>query len=150
MKNENMKLRDVMSRDVVRAAPEDSLHSAATKMRASDVGLLPVCEGDQVVGLITDRDITVRAVAEGLDPKHTKVSQVMSSNVVYCFEDEGMDEAVRKMKMNQIRRLPILARDKRLIGVVSLADLAAHGAKDAAADTFASLSEAAAHRGTPR
>jgi len=93
-------------------------------MKDLDVGPLPVCEGDRLVGMVTDRDITVRAVAEGCDSRTTTVRDVMTSDVVYCFENQDVEEAARLMKEHQVRRLIVLSRDKRLVGIVSLGDLA--------------------------
>jgi CBS domain-containing protein len=105
--------------------PSNSLQQAAQKMKTLDVGPLPVCgEHDRLVGMITDRDITVRAVAEACDPRTTTVKDVMTPDVVYCFDDQDMQEAAGLMKEHQIRRLVVLNRDKRLVGIVSLGDLA--------------------------
>ncbi len=120
-----MKLKEIMTREVEVVHPDDSLQAAARKMRMRDVGLLPVCEGDQLVGALSDRDITMRATAEGLDPKTTPVRELMTTAVVCCFEDQGVNEAARLMKDNRIRRLMVLNRDdRRLVGIVSLGDLA--------------------------
>lgn len=93
-------------------------------MRRLKVGPLPVCDGDRLIGILTDRDITVRAVAEGCDPKTTPVSKAMTSAIAYCFDDQDVQEAARIMEQCQIHRLPILNRDKRLVGMVLLGDLA--------------------------
>jgi CBS domain-containing protein len=94
-------------------------------MKDLDVGPLPVCgDSDRLVGMITDRDITVRGVAEGCDPRTTAVKEVMTPDVVYCFEDQDVQEAARLMQQHQIRGLVVLNRDKRLTGIVSLGDLA--------------------------
>jgi len=119
-----MQLREVMTKDVDIIHPDASVKEAAVRMRALDVGSLPVCDGDRLVGLVTDRDITVRATAEGRDPTKTKVRDAMTPEMVYCFEDQDVDEAARLMTEKQIRRLPVLNRDKRLVGIVSLGDLA--------------------------
>ena len=88
------------------------------------MGVLPVCNGDRLVGMLTDRDVTIRVVADGRDPKTTTVEQAMTRQVVYCFEDQDIEEAERVMEKHQIRRLPVLDRDKRIVGIVSLGDLA--------------------------
>jgi CBS domain-containing protein len=121
---ECMKIRDVMTRDVELIGPESTIQHAATKMAEADVGLLPVGEGDRLVGMITDRDIAVRGVANGKNPTKTKVRDVMTEQVLYCFEDDDADRAAESMSELQVRRMPVVDRDKRLIGVVSLADLA--------------------------
>jgi len=120
-----MWIRDIMTRDVECAWPDDTLQEAALKMKALDVGPLPVCDSDRVVGMLTDRDITIRAVAEGRDPKSTRVRDVMTPNVVSCSEDDPVEEAARLMQERQIRRLLVLDRNQRLVGIVSLGDLAA-------------------------
>jgi CBS domain-containing protein len=120
-----MQVKEVMTRGAECTRPSASLQEAARKMRDLDVGLLPVCgDNDRLVGMITDRDITVRAVAEGEDPKTTCVQDVMTPDIAYCFEDQDVTEATELMKKNQIRRLVVLNRDKRLVGIVSLGDLA--------------------------
>lgn len=119
-----MKVRDVMSHDVNVASPSDSLQHAAARMAELDVGVLPVGEGDKLVGVITDRDIAVRGVACACDPKATKVRDVMSAEVRYCFDDETVEHIAQNMADQQIRRLPVVNRDKRLVGIVSLGDLA--------------------------
>jgi CBS domain-containing protein len=102
------------------------LKDAATKMRELDVGMLPVRHDDRLVGMLTDRDITVRATAEGCDPKKTQVHEVMTPEVIYCFEDQDVADAAKLMQDKQIRRLPILNRQKRLGGILALADVAIH------------------------
>jgi CBS domain-containing protein len=119
-----MKLKDIMTEKVEVAGPDTSLYEAARKMRDLDVGALPVCDGERLVGMLTDRDLTVRAVAEGRDPKTAPVRESMSAELVYCFEDQSMQEAERLMQEKQIRRLPVLTREKQLAGIVSLGDLA--------------------------
>lgn len=121
-----MRVSDCMTRDVRMANPNETLRDAARLMAELDAGVLPVSDGDRLVGMITDRDICVRAVAQGKAPD-TKVSEIMSREVRYCFEDEESDAVLRNMGDIQVRRLPVLNRDKRLIGIVSLADLASVG-----------------------
>jgi CBS domain-containing protein len=119
-----MQLREIMTSDVQLTNPAMKLKDAAALMRDGDFGLLPVGENDRLVGTITDRDITVRAVAEGKDPNTATVREAMSEGIRYCFEDQEVDEAAELMSGEQIRRLPVLNRDKRLVGIVALADLA--------------------------
>src|SRR5437764_4004303 len=97
-------------------APEASIYEAAEKMRHLDVGPLPVCDGERLVGMLTDRDITVWAVAAGRDPLMTPVREVMTPEVVYGFDDQEVHEAARLMEQHQIRRLPVVNRQKRLVG----------------------------------
>jgi CBS domain-containing protein len=119
-----MLVSDVMTGATECTYPDASLQEAAERMKELDVGSLPVCEKDGLVGMVTDRDITVRAIAEGLDPWTGRVRDVMTPGVIYCFEDQEVQEAARLMKENQVRRLIVLNRDKRLVGIVSLGDLA--------------------------
>jgi CBS domain-containing protein len=112
-----------MTHDVRLAGPDESIRDAARMMAEQDVGALPVGENDRLVGMITDRDITLRGVAKGKGPD-AKVCDVMTQQICYCFEDEELDQVSRNMADIQIRRLPVLNRDKRLVGIVSLGDLA--------------------------
>jgi CBS domain-containing protein len=121
-----MELREIMTRDVEVVSSDASLKDAASKMKSLDVGLIPVCDGDRLQGMLSDRDITIRATAEGRDPKTTKVSEVMSTDLAYCLEEQEVEEAVSLMEARQIRRVPILDQDKRLVGIVSLGDIAVH------------------------
>ncbi len=119
-----MQVRDVMSRDVQVTQPHATLREAADMMKRLDVGPLPVCDGDRLVGIITDRDITVRAVAEGQDCFEGRVRNVMSTDLAYCYEDDDITVATRLMREKQVRRLPVLNRDKRLAGILTLGDVA--------------------------
>lgn len=139
-----MRISEIMTRDP-KVIPFDCiLKDAALKMRELDVGMLPISKDDRLVGMLTDRDITVRATAEGCDPTKTKVSDVMTPEVLYCFEDQDVSEAAKIMQGKQIRRLPILNRDKRLIGVVSVGDVAVHSGKQKiVSETIKGISEPA-------
>ena len=120
-----MKLKDIMTSEVEVIRPDDTLRTAAQIMRNRDIGFLPVCDGERLVGALSDRDITVQAIAEGLDPKNTRVRDIVHSRVIWSFDDENVTSAVKKMKENQVRRLIVIHREsKKLAGVVSLGDLA--------------------------
>ena len=119
-----MQVKDVMTRGAEVVRPDATLQQAANKMKSLDIGPLPVCDGDKIIGMLTDRDITVRATAEGLDPKQTRVREVMSKELITCLEDQDVKEAAELMQSKQIRRVPILNKDKRLVGMLSLGDLA--------------------------
>jgi CBS domain-containing protein len=118
------KVSEVMTRAVDVISPEATLDEAAERMKRLDVGPLPVCDGDRLLGMITDRDITVRATAESRDPNTTRVSEIMTPEVVFTYEDEDVKEAAKLMQEHQLRRLVVLNRDKKLVGIVSLGDLA--------------------------
>jgi len=118
-----MKVADVMSRNVQLASPNDTLGEVAKRMTAKDIGFLPVGENDRLVGMITDRDIVARAVAQGRDGQSC-VRDAMTWDVKYCFEDDSIDDVVKNMSDIQVRRLPVVNRSKRLVGIVSLADAA--------------------------
>jgi CBS domain-containing protein len=120
-----MQVREIMSQDVTIITPDDTLQRAAKLMADIDAGVLPVGENDRLVGMLTDRDITVRAVAQGKAPDQCRVRDVMSSEIKFVFEDDSVDDAARKMSELQVRRLPVLNPDKRLVGIVSLGDIAA-------------------------
>ena len=118
-----MKVKDIMTRDVVVAAPGDNLQRAAQLMEQNDFGMLPIGENDRLVGMLSDRDITIRAVAEGKAPT-TKVGEVMSHEVLYCFEDQDLEDIAQNMAEMKVRRMPVVNRDKRLVGIISLGDVA--------------------------
>jgi CBS domain-containing protein len=121
-----MRISKVMHRDVQIIGPKESLRNAAEMMKKLDAGVLPVSEHDKLIGMITDRDIAIRGIAEGKGPDAT-VQDVMSHEVKYCFEDEEVAHVVENMAELQVRRLPVMNRDKRLVGIVSLGDLAIQG-----------------------
>jgi CBS domain-containing protein len=120
-----MRVAEVMTRGVCIADPNETIQHAARMMADIDAGVLPVGENDRLVGMITDRDIAVRAIADGRGPD-AKVREIMSAEVKYCFEDEDVDQVLKNMGDIQVRRLPVVTRDKRLVGIISLSD-AAHG-----------------------
>jgi CBS domain-containing protein len=135
-----MQVNEAMTPDVRVADPNQSIQEAAKIMAEIDAGVLPVGENDRLVGVITDRDIAVRAVAKGLKPD-TKVREVMSSEVMYCFEDEDLDDIAQNMADIKVRRLPVLNREKRLVGIVSLGDIAIADGPDTAGEAICGISE---------
>src|SRR5262245_25320369 len=135
-----MRVSEVMTRDVRVASPDQSIRDVARIMAEMDVGALPVAENDRLVGMATDRDITVRAVAQGKGPD-TKVRDVMSREVKYAFEDEDVERVARNMADIQVRRLPVVNRDKRLVGIIALADVATKQGPDAAGKAVSGISE---------
>lgn len=130
-----MKIRDVMTSDVRTIAPSASIQEAARLMAETDLGALPVAENDRLVGMVTDRDIAVRAVASGLTPD-TAVREAMSPEIKYCFEDDDVADVCENLADQQLRRLPVVDADKNLVGIVSLADLAKHGDNDSTGEAL--------------
>jgi CBS domain-containing protein len=136
-----MKIQEVMSGNVQVADPNQPIHDAARMMAKLDCGAIPVGENDRLVGMITDRDIALRAVAGGKGP-NTPVRDVMSNEVFYCFADQQLDEIAANMADIRVRRLPVLDRNKRLVGIVSLGDIAlADQRGSAAAMALSGISE---------
>jgi CBS domain-containing protein len=135
-----MRVSDAMTVDVRIADPDQSIQDAAKIMAEIDAGVLPVGENDRLVGVITDRDIAVRAVAKGLPPS-AMVRDVMSQEVLYCFDDEDVEDVVQNMADIKVRRLPVLNRKKRLVGIVSLGDIAMAEGPDAAGEAICAISE---------
>ena len=125
-----MQIREIMTREPVVIGPDMVLKEAAETMRDLDSGVMPVGQNDRLVGMLTDRDITIRATAAGKDPNQTRVEEVMTPDVVYCFEDDDARDAALKMEEHQIRRLIVLNHDNRLVGILSLGDLAVHTSDD--------------------
>jgi CBS domain-containing protein len=136
-----MQIKDSMTHNSEVVRPDELLQEVAEKMEVLEVGALPVCDGDQLIGLLTDRDITVRATAAGCDPAMTQVCDVMSTNLVYCFEDQDVTEAAKLVEVQQVRRLPVLNRHHRLVGIVSLDDLATGGDVKLAGETLKEVSK---------
>ena len=118
-----MQIKDIMSRDVILASPRQTIREVAQVMADRDIGYLPVGDQDRIVGMVTDRDIVVRGLAAGKGPD-AKLGDIMTEDVKYCFEDEDVDHVVKNMGDNQVRRLPVMNRQKRLVGIVTLADAA--------------------------
>lgn len=136
-------VKDVMTRNVRSMSPHDSLLEAARAMESLNVGALPVCEGPRVIGVITDRDIVVRGVALEMPMATTPLTEVMTQQVECVFEDEGLDEVIAKMQESQIRRLPVLDDVERLVGMLSLGDMAAKSDPAVAGYMLADISEPA-------
>ncbi|WP_026622140.1 CBS domain-containing protein [Ensifer sp. WSM1721] len=122
-----MQINEIMTRKVDVIDPNTTIRDAARTMRADNIGALPVGENDRLIGMVTDRDIAMRGVAEDKMAGNTTVRQVMSERIYYCFEDDEVDQAANAMAEHQVHRLPVLNRDKRLVGIVALADLARSG-----------------------
>ena len=134
-------IREVMSSDVEVVNPNDTLRDAAEKMRSLNVGPLPVCDGERILGMITDRDIVVRAIALGRDPNTTQVADAMSSGIEFCFDDDHVDDVLRQMRVKQIRRMIVVNRDKKLVGIVALGDLSGEVSEQKVGETLEGISE---------
>jgi CBS domain-containing protein len=118
-----MQVSEVMTSNVKLASPEDTLQAIALSMSELDAGALPVGENDRLVGMVTDRDIVVRAISKGLDPGRTTAREVMSAEIYYCFVDDDVQDVAQSLSEWRVRRLPVLDADKRLVGIVSLGDV---------------------------
>jgi CBS domain-containing protein len=137
-----MKLKEIMTSDIEVIHPTDTLQTAAQKMRDRDIGFLPVCDGERLIGVLSDRDMIVRALAEGMDSKAIVGRDLITSPAIYCFDDQSVDEAAKLMHDNQIRRLVVLRPDdKRMVGVVSLGDLAINVDDKLSGEVLQSISE---------
>ena len=134
-----MKIEDVMTHDVAVVSPDETIQQAARLMDELDIGAVPVADNERLVGMLTDRDIVVRAVADGLGPD-TQVGNVMTPDVKYCFCDQEVAEVSDNMADIQIRRLPMVDRGKRLVGIIALGDIATCGENDYVADALAGIS----------
>ncbi len=135
-----MRVADIMTSQVQLMRPDQTVEEAAKKMAEQDLGFLPVGEDDRLVGIITDRDITVRVIAEGRDGR-ARIGDVMSGEVKYCFADQEIGEVLENMGDVQLRRLPVVSREKRLVGIVSLADAARKHEAEAAGDSLGGITE---------
>jgi CBS domain-containing protein len=136
----DMRVSEAMTRDVVLVNPDQSIAEAAAIMEDCDIGSLPVADGDRLVGMITDRDIAVRAVARGMSSE-TPVSEVMSKEVLYCFDDDEVPNVAKNMSDIQVRRLPVVNRDKKLVGILSLGDLARKSEPKTAGEAMKGIAE---------
>jgi CBS domain-containing protein len=135
-----MKISDIMTSDVTVARPGDTVQATAKTMADLDVGSLPVCDGTRLLGMVTDRDITIRAMAKGL-AGDTPITEIMTADVEYAFADDDLKEVSDKMADKQIRRLPVVDADKRLIGIVAIADIAREDKDKRVGDTVEQISK---------
>ncbi|GAP38757.1 CBS domain-containing protein [Piscinibacter sakaiensis] len=118
------RIAEIMTTEVCTIQPQDSLRTAAQRMKEQDIGALPVCDGEKLLGMLTDRDLAIRGIGEGLAPDQACVSDVMSPDIAFVTADEGCDEVLQRMGREQLRRLPVIDAERRLVGIVSLGDLA--------------------------
>lgn len=117
-------IKDVMNPNFKWMAPDSPVAQVAQQMRDMDCGFMPLAENDKIIGMVTDRDITVRAIAEGKDPANTPAREIMTAKTYYCYDDQDVEEVCNNLGEIQVRRLPVVNRDKRLVGIVSMGDLA--------------------------
>jgi len=136
-----MQVSEIISRNVETIDPAATVREAAQRMRSMDVGSLPVCDGSHLLGMITDRDITIRAIADGRDPAQTAVRDAMTPSVEYVFEDDDVQRAAQIMQDKQIRRLPVVNREKKLVGIVALGDIARTGDDRMSGNTLQDISD---------
>ncbi len=135
-----MKVSEVMTNDVQTVTPDQSAREAAGFMLRAEAGSIPVCEGDKVIGMITDRDIAVRGVAEGRGPD-TPVRELMTDHIICARADDNVDDIARRMSQEQVRRLPVLDAEERLVGIVSLGDLARESRGEASHEALEGISQ---------
>jgi CBS domain-containing protein len=140
-----MKIKDIMSKHVESAGPDDTIKEAARKMKDIDSGILPVCEKDHIIGIITDRDIVVRSTAKGQDPHNTKVRDVMSTDIRLGRADEDVEDIAVEMEKFKIRRVPVVSDGNRVVGMLSLGDILTRGDKKTACEIFEKISEGRRH-----
>lgn len=136
-----MLVKEIMTKEVKYVEPEQTIKEVAELMRKHDIGALPVGENDRLVGMITDRDIVIRAISKGSDPATTKVRDVMTPKCLYCLEEQTIEELGKNVSDNQLHRMPVLNKDKRMVGIVSLADLSIRGSSKVAGDALHHISE---------
>jgi len=139
--NEMTAVSQVMTRGVRTMSPDDTVRFAAQAMDELNVGAVPVCDGERLVGMVTDRDITVRGVAQGRPVETTKLRDVMTPDVQWCYEDQSLDEVTERMREAQIRRLPVVDHERHLVGILSLGDVATKAGKHEASDALAGISQ---------
>jgi CBS domain-containing protein len=137
-------IADVMTRGVRTLTPHDSVISAAQAMEEMDVGAIPVCDGDHLVGMVTDRDIVLRAVAHNRANDQTTLGDVMTAEPLWCYDDQSVDDVIEAMREAQLRRMPVVDRSQQLVGIVSLGDLAVKADEGQAGEALEQISEPAA------
>jgi CBS domain-containing protein len=136
-----MQVSEVMTRGVRSMSPNESVMQAAQAMQALDVGVIPVCEGERLIGIVTDRDIVVRAVAQGCVAEATPLSSVMTKDACWCYDDQSVEEATEQMCKAQIRRLPVVDHEQHLVGIVSLGDVATKAGEQKAGEALEEISQ---------
>lgn len=140
-----MNIKDVMTATVKTVSPDSSIFQIAKIMRDEDIGAVPVADGERLIGMVTDRDIVTRGLAEASPSRNLSAREIMSDRVLYCFEDQSVEEVLDNMGEQQVRRLPVVDRDKRLVGVISLGDLSSCAESARSGDSLSRISQPAAH-----
>lgn len=140
------KVKDVMSTNFKFMAPDSPVSKVAQQMRDLDCGFMPLAENDKMIGMITDRDITIRAVAEGKDPAKVMARDIMTEKTFYCYDDQDVEEVCNNMGEIQVRRLPVVNREKRLVGIVSMGDLAQAASRPNIGQTVQQITEGVAQK----
>jgi CBS domain-containing protein len=141
-----MHVRDILTHEVETVSPDTRIQEVARKMKELDIGAVPVCSGRRLLGLITDRDIAVRAIAEGRDPAEMAVSEAMTEEVIFCYQDQDIEDARQLMEHYRIRRLPVVDEQDQLVGIVSLGDLAVRTSdEEASGEVLREVSEPGKH-----
>ena len=135
-----MKVENIMHKGVEWVSPDTSIVALARKMQQFDIGAIPVGENDRLIGMVTDRDVVIRGVADGKDPSKLTARDVMTKGVTYCRDNEEVDEAVRIMESERIRRLPVIDANKRMVGMISLGDMSHAASKKIAAEVTRAVS----------
>jgi CBS domain-containing protein len=135
-----MKVREAMHKGVQWVSPDTSLNEIARLMRQHDIGAIPIGENDRLVGMVTDRDIVCRALAEGRNPERLTARDVMTKGIVFCGDDEDIDDAARTMELKQVRRLPVINKDKRMVGILSLGDISSSCDQDQSGEVLQAVS----------
>ncbi|WP_308910387.1 CBS domain-containing protein [Pseudokordiimonas caeni] len=135
-----MKVEKVMTREAEWVGPDITIPEAAKRMKEKGIGILPIGENDKLIGMLSDRDIVINCLANGLDMTSTKVRDAMSKQVLYVYDDQSVEEAAKSMADNQVRRMPVLNRQKRLVGMVTIADIAGSGSAKAAGEALGMIS----------
>lgn len=136
-----MKINEVMTNAVNRVTPETAINETATMMRQDDIGALPVEKDDKLVGMVTDRDIVTRILGNVQKASDAKVSDAMTEEVLYCFEDDDVANVAENMSAKQVRRMPVVDHDKRLVGIVSLGDIACNARNEVSGEALEGISE---------
>lgn len=135
-----MKVREIMHSGVSWVEPDEPLAKVANRMREQDIGAIPVGEYDRLIGMVTDRDIAIRAFLNGKDPLQMTARDVMSEGITYCLADEDVDDAIRIMERQKIRRLPVISNDKRMVGMISIGDVAAKASSSLSSEMLKAVS----------